>query len=140
MFTQNHEITIKTNVQNVWKAMTDCETLSKYLGDMKVKSNWQQGSEIVYTHYDADGSVTIWKGMEMIWKGIIESFEPNKQFRVRYLDANTGLVSETYTLQELDANTTQVNFEQIALSAEIAENHKEGNEYTLNAMKKFLEK
>jgi uncharacterized protein YndB with AHSA1/START domain len=139
MFTQNHQITIHTNVQNVWKAMTDSETLSKYLGNMTVKSDWKVGSQIVYTHYEADGSVTIWKGMEMIWKGIIESFEPNSRFSVKYLDTNTGLVSETYTLQELDINTTQVNFEQIALSAEIAENYKEGNEYTLNAMKKFLE-
>jgi uncharacterized protein YndB with AHSA1/START domain len=139
-FINTNETTIKAKPEIVWQALTTSDNISTYMVNIKVVSDWQQGSSIVYTHYEKDGSITMWEGMQMIWTGVIEVLNPNQQFDVRYTDQSTGLVHESYTLEAINSVETKVTFIQELVSQKIADNYKEGNEYSLNALKSYLEK
>jgi uncharacterized protein YndB with AHSA1/START domain len=134
----NHTITINSPIEKVWFALTDSVELTKYIPAMKVVSDWKEGSTIEYTHYEKDGTVTIWNGSPMIWSGKIEKIELNTNFVVKY-DGSTGVIKEIYMLSPTEIGT-KLDFIQELTSQEVADNYKEGNEYTLNALKTYLEK
>ncbi len=136
-FINTHEIVIDSSLDVVWRAMTD--QISRYLKNMKVVTDWKQGSTIIYTHYEDDGTVTVWQGMQMIWSGVIEVLKINEQLDVSYTDQSSGLIKESYILETVSIHEVKVTFTQELISEEMANNYKEGNEYTLNALKTYVE-
>ncbi|MBC7472302.1 MAG: SRPBCC domain-containing protein [candidate division SR1 bacterium] len=138
-FTNNHTTTVNSSLEKVWFALTNSDEISKYLLSMKVVSNWTEESKIEYTHYDKNGKITEWNGTKMIWSGIIETLELNKLFTVNYTGSPTGVIKETYSLERVNKKTTKLDFVQTITTLEMADNYKEGNEHSLNALKKYLE-
>jgi uncharacterized protein YndB with AHSA1/START domain len=133
----NHSIVVNSPVEKVWFALTNSSELGKYLPEMKVVSDWKEGSNIVYTHYEKDGTITTWNNSQMVWSGLIEKLEINTIFIVKY-DGSTGVLNETNQLSP-QGNCTKVDFIQELTSQEVADNYIEGNQYTLNALKTYLE-
>jgi uncharacterized protein YndB with AHSA1/START domain len=133
----NHSITINSPVEKVWFALTNSDELPKYLPPMKVVSDWKEGSTVIYTHYEKDWSITVWNNAQMVWSGMIEKLETNSIFTVKY-DGSTGVLKETYLLNSSE-NGTKLDFIQELTSQEVADNYIEGNEYTLKALKAYLE-
>jgi uncharacterized protein YndB with AHSA1/START domain len=133
----NHTTSINSPVEKVWFALINRDELPKYLPPMKVVSDWKEGSTIIYTHYEKDGSITVWNNAQMVWSGVIEKLETNSIFTVKY-DGSTGTLKETYLLNSSE-NGTKLDFIQELTTQEVADNYKEGNEYTLKALKDYLE-
>jgi uncharacterized protein YndB with AHSA1/START domain len=132
-------ITIHTGINKVWEALTNPTIINSYIKNMKVESDWKEGSVIKYTCYEEDGSVSIWNGNEAIWIGKIIDLELNKRFLVKY-DGSGGLIQESYDLEEKEGGYLELKFTQEAVDEETAKNYVQGNEYTLQSIKFFLEK
>lgn len=133
-----HSISINSPVEKVWFTLTNSGELSKYMPAIKVVSDWRQGSSIEYTCYNEDGTITIWNNAPMVWSGTIEKLQTNATFTVKY-NGSTGVLSETYELST-EGNITKVDFIQELTSQEVANNYIEGNEYSLNSLKTYLER
>ena len=140
MFKNAYQQTINAPVQSVWFALTHSQEIESYMKNIKVISDWHQGASIEYTCYEQNGSIMEWEGMAMIWKGVIEVLDENKEFTCLYPDTETGLVKERYLLQVIDANTTNLIFEQYTITAEMGQKYKDGTQETLKLLKSFLEK
>jgi hypothetical protein len=138
MTNTTYKITINSNISTAWGALASDEIM-EYMKDIKVVSDWEEGCDIVYTHYEADGSITVWQGMKLVWSGVLEVLKPNKQFDIVYKDQSTGLIKESYVFEEVDPSTTNVTFIQTTINQEIADNYKEGNEFVLNSLQKYCE-
>ena len=135
----SNSITINSSAQKVWFALTNSNVVNKYLPNVKVVSSWELGSRIVYTCYDKDGEVYQWNGKPMIWSGEITAWEINKTLEIDYTDQSQGVTSESYILKSIDDNTTELTFTQTLVSQEMANSYKDGNQYTLDALKKYCE-
>ncbi len=96
MFENNYETIIHAPIEKVWHAITNSDELTKIMKDIKVVSNWKEGSDIRYTCYDKDGSIMEWNNMKMIWKGSIEVLDENREFTCVYPSSEAGLIKESY--------------------------------------------
>ena len=136
--TNSFEILIEAPVAEVWKAIT--EVPQAWMKDVRVETDWQQGSPITYTCYDADGKVMQWEGLDMIWEGTIQTIDPEKELTCVYPDGKTGLLKESYLLQKLDDNKTSLRQVQTLTTAEIAHSYKEGISHSHELLKNYLQK
>ena len=136
--TNSFEILIEAPVAEVWKAIT--EVPQAWMKDVRVETDWQQGSPITYTCYDAAGKVMQWEGLDMIWEGTIQTIDPEKELTCVYPDGKTGLLKESYLLQKLDDNKTSLRQVQVLTTPEIAAGYKEGISHSHELLKNFLEK
>ncbi len=136
----SNSIIISTSAEKVWFALTNSSEVNKYLPSIKVVSGWELGSSIVYTYYDKAGKIYQWNGVPMVWTGVIKTLKTNQTLATDYTDQSQGVISESYTLERLEKNSTKVTFTQTLVSPEMAENYKDGSQHTLNALKKYLEK
>lgn len=137
--TNIHSININSSIEKVWKAITKTQELSKYMTNIKVESNWNLDDDIKYTCYADDGAIMIWNGQEMVWEGKIVEFNINKILAVEY-NGSGGIIKEKYELSLDSDGRVYLYFEQIAIDQQTAKNYVEGNDYTLQSIKKYLEK
>jgi uncharacterized protein YndB with AHSA1/START domain len=137
--TNSYETIIKADVDKVWKAITTSEEWESYMNNMKIVSDWKVGESIVFTCYNPDGSVMIWNDREMIWRGVIAEKITNSRFVVDY-DGSTGIKKETYEIVQVDEQTTNLKFIQVANDPDTARGYDEGNKETLKLLKDYLEK
>ena len=137
----NYNLVINAPIDQVWFALTTSDEISKYMKAMKVESDWQKGSAIKYSCYGDDGNIMNWEGVPVIWKGIIEVFEKNIEFTCVYPNPDTalGITKETYLLEEIDENTTELTFNQFTISKETAARYQHGTSNSLNMLKDYLE-
>ena len=140
MFKNNYEIVIHAPVEKVWSALTDSGEIAKYMKNVKVISDWKQGSDIEYTCYNTDGSIMEWNNMKMIWKGSIEIYDENKEFTCVYPNSESGLTKESYFLEKIDQNTTTVVLIQHTISQKIADDYRDGSTEMMDMFKIYLEK
>ncbi len=138
MFTTRHQISIIAPIDKVWQAITDSKSIEKYTKGMKVETDWQEGSKIVYTMYNEDGEVVEWEGMIMIRSGVIETLEPHEKIKFVY-EPGSGIQSEVYKLSALDRDISMLILDQVLDSKEVADKYVEGNEYTIKSIKDFVE-
>jgi uncharacterized protein YndB with AHSA1/START domain len=139
MFANNLSITIKAPIEDVWQSLTDSKMLPQWLPNMKVVSKWQVGSPVIYTCYDDDGNIIEWEGMKMVWEGVIKTLVLNTEFSIEYPSESAGLVSEIYTLEKIDENTTTLFQSQFAVSQEVADSYISGTKDSLELLKDYLE-
>ena len=140
MNTNNLEILIEVPIAKVWNAITNSQEIKSYMKNIQVESNWEKGSVITYTCYDKDGKVLKWEGMDMIWEGVIEVLDTNKEFTCSYPSKSSGLEKESYFLTSNNENKTLVQLHQQTISKEVAEGYKEGTMHSLKLLKAYLEK
>lgn len=139
MITNKYDISINAPIDTVWQALTTSDGTKAWMKDVIVETDWQEGSEIVYTCYDQEGKVMQWEGKEMIWKGIITTLDPPTEFTCIYPGATTGLEKETYMLESANDATTRVHFTQDCNSQEVADSYQEGSQEVLDMLKSYLE-
>lgn len=132
------ETIINTSADKVWKALTDPQTIKKYMFGATVISDWKEGSKIVWKGE--------WEGRAYEDKGKILSLEPNKKLQYSHFSPLTGLddVPENYHIVTIDLadkdDKTMVTLTQDNNEDEKAKDHSEKNwKMMLASLKKLLE-
>lgn len=129
-------VSIKASAAKVWKAITDPQSIKKYLFGTKVTSDFKEGSEITY-----EGE---FEGKSYKDKGVIQRVEPGRIFQSTFLSGtkedkpeNYNLV--TYRLVEEEGKTV-VTLSQDNISTEKEKEHSDGNWTTvLKNLKEVVE-
>ena len=94
MITTKHvakaETSIAVAVERVWKALTDPETIKKYMFGTTVTSDWKEGSKITWSGE--------WEGKHYEDKGKILRMEPGRQLQYSHFTPSAGLedIPENY--------------------------------------------
>lgn len=76
-------IDIKAPAAEVWKALTDLDTVPKYFFGSRVQTDWRPGSPITWSGQ--------WKGKAYEDKGKVLEVEPNRLLKVSHFSPLTGL-------------------------------------------------
>lgn len=139
MYTNNLEIIVYAPIKKVWKALTDGEKIKVWMKNVKVETDWKEGSPILFTVYDNFGNIMTWEGKQMIWDGIIEKFVPGRELVVIYPSKATGLEKEVFHLVEVFPEVTKIHFEQECIGKYFAENYKEDTYHTLEKLRQYVE-
>jgi uncharacterized protein YndB with AHSA1/START domain len=139
MATNNFEIILNASVEKVWSALTNTNEFNTWMKNVKVQTDWNQGSEITYTCYDENGNVMKWNDIEMIWNGRIKTIEMCKEMTCIYPDKSTGLIDESFYLEMLSEDSTKLIQVQTLISQEVADGYNEGVNHTLVMLKNYLE-
>jgi len=84
------------------------------------------------------GEVVEYNGEKMIFNGIIEVKDENKEIAYSYPEKVAGIEKESYVLDEVDANTTHVTFLQTYTSDEKAKGAEDGQKQLMEMLKKQL--
>lgn len=132
------EITINTNTQKVWDALTKPEIIKKYMFGTIVASDWKVGGSITWKGE--------WEGKKYEDKGIIRQIKPEKIIQYTHFSPLTGLpdIPENYHLVTIELNArgenTFVSLSQDNNETEEAKKHSEKNwSSMLSGLKKVLE-
>jgi len=131
-------ITINAPASLVWKALTDEEIVKKYFFDTHQVSDWQKGSEIVWTGE--------WEGKTYRDHGKILDIVPGSRLQYSYWSSMSNLPdipenyqNVTYDLSETDGVTT-LHITQDNIKNEAAKEHSESNwQYIFGEMKRMVE-
>ena len=141
MFQITLTISVNSEISKVWDLLTTSDGYGKWMPNITAVSDWQEGSKIVYTCYNPDGSVMLWKGHgECIWDGSIEKLILNQEFSCKYPGSHTGLIEESYLFEAIDENNTKVTLIQDLTTQEVADEYKKGSMYSLELLKTYLAK
>jgi len=132
------ETTINTSADKVWTALTDPDTIKKYMFGTTVVADWKEGGKIVWKG--------VWEGKSYEDKGKILSPEPKRKLQYSHFSPLTGLddIPENYhivtiDLTEKDKQTTVI-LTQDNNADEKTKDHSEKNwKMMLASLKKLLE-
>lgn len=133
-------IEISAPKQKVWQAISTTEGMKAWGGSLKVDTDWQVNSPVVFTCYNEKGEVAEYGGEKMIFKGIIEVKNEGKEITYSYPEKVAGIEKESYVLGEIDTGTTRVTFSQTYTSEEKAKDAQEAQRQIMEMLKKKLEK
>lgn len=139
MYTNNLEIIVGAPIKKVWKALTDKKKINLWMGNVKVETDWKEGSTIKFTAFERFDNVMTWEGKQVVWDGIIEKIVPNRELVVIYPSKAEGLEREVFHLVEVFPEVTKIHFEQECLSKHFAENYKDNSFQTLEKLRNFVE-
>lgn len=140
MKTSTFAIEISVPVEKVWQAISTTEGMKAWGGSLKIDTDWQVKSPIVFTCYDDKGEIVEHNGEKMIFNGIIEVKNENKEIAYSYPEKVAGIEKESYVLDEIDASTTRITFVQTYTSEEKGKDAWEGQKEIMETLKKKLEK
>jgi len=140
----NHQLEVKRTIEitaslmDVWKALTDSETIKKYFFGTEAISDWQEGSSLVFRGELEDKSYED-KG------NILESI-PGERLKYDYWSGFSGLEDKpenysvvTYTLEQT-VDGTILELKQKGFAGEEALKHAEGGwTMVLQNLKDLLE-
>jgi len=137
--TISKSVIIEAPVSEVWNSIVDPKMIKQYLFDTNTKSDWKEGSPIVYS-----GN---YEGKEYEDKGIIKEIKENKILRHTYWSSMSGLpdTPENYAevKYELTAqgSNTLLTVSQSGFTSQEACDHSEKNwEGVLGKLKTLVEK
>ncbi|MBL4677971.1 MAG: SRPBCC domain-containing protein [Mucilaginibacter sp.] len=131
-------ISINASQAEVWKGLTDPEIVKQYFFGTIVKSDWKEGSPIVFTGE--------WEGKTYEDKGVIKEIDPGKYIKYTHWSSMGGTEDKpenyddvSYSLDEKNGVTT-LTITQGNVKDEAAKQHSEQNWQTiLGGLKKILE-
>ncbi|MES2809238.1 MAG: SRPBCC family protein [Bacteroidota bacterium] len=134
----NTSVNINAPAEKVWKAIVDPAIVEKYFFGTQQISDWQKGSEIVWTGQ--------WDGKTYRDHGKILDIVPGSYLQYSYWSSMGGLpdIPEnyqivTYDLSETDGVTT-LHISQDNVKSEEAKEHSESNwQYIFGEMKRMVE-
>ena len=129
-------VAIDSSAANVWHALTDPETIRKFMWGTHATSDWQEGSPIIF-----EGE---WQGKPYREKGVILEHAPERKLRYTYLSSGNEDKPEnyaiiTYSLSQDGPQTTLAVTQEGANNLEALEHSKEGWRSMLGTLKKILE-
>lgn len=132
------ETTISASADKVWTALTDPQTIKKYMFGATVVSDWKEGGKIVWKGE--------WEGKSYEDKGKILILEPKKKLQYSHFSPLTGLddIPENYHIVTIDltekGEQTAVTLTQDNNADEKIKKHSEKNwKMMLASLKKLLE-
>jgi uncharacterized protein YndB with AHSA1/START domain len=131
-------ISIKAPAAEVWKGLTDAEIVKQYFFGTNVRSDWQQGSPIIFSGE--------WEGRSYEDKGTILEIIPGKYVKYSYWSSMAGTEDKpenyadiSYDLVELNGFTI-LTITQDGIKDEASKEHSEQNwKSVFNGLKKILE-
>jgi len=137
---RNLKLTLSEDINvpaaTVWEALTDRETIRKFMWGTHATSDWKEGSTLTF-----EGE---WQGKSYHEKGIILGIEKGKLMRYTYL--STGFEDKpenyaiiTYQLSGGDEKTTLTVTQEGAKDEEALQHSKEGWRSMLGNLKNILE-
>lgn len=132
-------IEIKAPAADVWKALTDLDTIPKYFFGSRVQTDWRPGSRITWRGQ--------WEGKAYEDKGEVLEFEPNRLLRVSHFSPLAGVPDRpenyhnlTFVLEE-HGDATRVSLTQDNNKDEAEAQHSTQNWRTmLEGLKRVIEK
>ena len=132
------ETIINTSADKVWTALTDPETIKKYMFGATVVADWKEGGKIVWKGE--------WEGKSYEDKGKILILEPKKKLQYSHFSPLTGLadIPENYHIVTIDlaekGDQTTVTLTQDNNADEKTKDHSEKNwKMMLASLKNLLE-
>lgn len=136
--TLNTSLTINAPASLVWKALTDTEIVKKYFFGTEQQSDWQKGSDIIWTG--------AWEGKTYRDHGKILDIVPGSYLKYSYWSSMSNLpdVAEnyqnvSYNLSETDGVTT-FQITQDNVKDEASKEHSESNwQHIFGEMKRMVE-
>ena len=130
--------TINASADKVWTALTDPETIKKFMFGAAVVSDWKEGGKIAWKGE--------WEGKSYEDKGKILSLEPKKKLQYSHFSPLAGLddIPENYHIVTIDLTEndeqTTVTLTQDNNADEKTKDHSEKNwRMMLASLKKLLE-
>ena len=137
--TVKKQITINASAYAVWEALTNPEKIKLYLFGTETKTDWKEGSPIVFSG--------TWEGTEYKDKGTILKFEKNKILQYDYWSSFSPLpdLPENYSLITFllssKGSATILSLEQKGFVDEKTLNHSSENwQSVLEKLKEVAEK
>jgi uncharacterized protein YndB with AHSA1/START domain len=132
-------VTVKTDISNVWEALTNPEMTKKYFFNCEAISDWKVGSPIVFK--------MMTDGKEMVAvKGVITAIEPERLlehtcFSPEFENEPSKHTTVSYKLS-LENNVTELSVTQGDFgNNEVAYNHTDASwDTVLEGLKSVLEK
>ncbi len=123
----------------VWKAITDPEMIKQYFFGTDVKTNWKEGSPIIYSG--------IWKGKDYEDKGQITKVEEGKLLQHTHWSSLSGVEDKPenyfeviYEIEEREKDTV-LCVTQVGLMSDDSYKHSAENwELVLQQLKDLVEK
>ena len=130
-------VTINASRAEVWKALTDRDTIEQFMWGTHATSDWKVGSSITF-----EG---VYQGKPYKDKGTILKFEKEKQLKYTFLGGGIEDKAEnysiiTYDLSGKDGKTTMAVTQEGAKDRKALEHSKQGWKSILGNLKKILEK
>jgi uncharacterized protein YndB with AHSA1/START domain len=136
-------VTFKTEIlaptHEVWAAISTTDGMKVWMPWVKVDTNWQVNSSIVMTLYDDKGRVMEHNGGRMIFNGVIEVKNEDREIAYSYPEKMAGIEKESYVLDAIDDRTTCLTFTQICASEEIANDQEKDQKQLVEILKNKLE-
>lgn len=138
---KNLKLTIKEDIEapaaDVWTALTDPETIRKFMWGTQAKSDWKVGSPLTF-----EG---VYQGKPYHEKGTILDAEKGKLIRYTYLSSGLDDKPEnyaiiTYRLSGSNGKTTLAVTQEGANDEKALEHSKEGWRSMLATLKQIVEK
>jgi uncharacterized protein YndB with AHSA1/START domain len=138
---RNLKLTVSENIDApaavVWNALTDSETISKFMWGTHAKSDWKVGSPLTF-----EG---VWEGKAYHEKGTILEIQKDKLMKYSYLTAGIEDVPENYSIityqLSSDNGTTKMTVTQEGATDEKSLEHsKQGWTSILGNLKNVVEK
>ena len=138
---RNLKITVEENIDAptsaVWNALTDSETISKFMWGTHAQSDWKVGSPLTF-----EG---VWEGKPYHEKGTILEAEKDRLIKYTYLSAGLDDKPEnyaviTYRLSGSNGKTTLAVTQEGANDQNALEHSKEGWRSMLTTLKEIVEK
>lgn len=136
--TTTSKIMIHAPVVSVWEALTKPELVKQWQYGANVITNWQKGSPIVYR--------SEWEGTVYEQTGTILEIEPNKLVKYTLFAPRPGLddtpensFTMTYTLEEINGQTTLTIIQDDPREQLPQEQAEENENSVLEGLKKLVE-
>jgi uncharacterized protein YndB with AHSA1/START domain len=129
---------IAASPETIWHALTDRDTIRKYMFGSNVESDWKEGSAITW-----QGE---WEGRAYEDKGVVQKVQPERMLQYTHFSPLTGLPDKpenyhtvTIELAE-DGSETGVTLRQDGNATEEARDHSQKNwSMMLEGLKKVVE-
>lgn len=134
----NAQTMINAHIDRVWDAFTNAETIKKYMFGSTVKSDWKEGSEIIWKGE--------WNGKAYQDKGEIKQIKPKTYLQYTHFSPLTGVPDLPENYHTVTVKLTPKNGSTIVLLSQDnnktvdARQHSENNwNMMLSELKKLLE-
>ena len=136
--TANTSIEIHADIEKVWDALIDPETISQYLFGTKTETSWEPGTPIRFSGE--------YQGTSYLDKGMIKTFDQYRRLQYTYWSSMSGLEDspENYALVTFELavknGATLLTVIQDNIKNEAARQHSEANwTQVLHKIKEILE-
>lgn len=138
-FTARKSTVINASAEQIWRALTDPETVKKIMWGTEITSDWKVGSPITYKG--------IWEGRTFEDTGIILEIVPNQILKTTYRSTSYFVISDhagpatiTYHITPESCGQTKISITQDQIISRITAEYSEDSwGVALGTMKKLLE-